>query len=151
MTLKYSASARGFFDTELHRNIPDDAVKVSPKRHAQLFAGQAEGHEIIPDGLGRPTLRNLAPKTLAEARAACAHRIRREAARRIEQRMPLWKQINALRDRTDPGFHEIDLIRVASNLIEDQLPALASVKAVLAFPVTENPLWPEFDLPTPKD
>lgn len=145
MTIKYSASARGFFDTDLHRDIPEDAETVSTKRYAALLAGQAEGYEIVADKRGRPQLRALGPATLESARAACVQAIKREAARRIDQRMPLWRQINALRANSDPGFHAIDLIRSASNLIEEQLLGVATVDAIAAFPVSDNPLWPQFD------
>lgn len=145
MTIRYSASARGFFDTDLHRQIPDDAVTVSAKRHAALLAGQAEGYEIVPDSRGRPQLRRLSQVTLEAAQAACLHAIKREAGRRIEHRFPLWRQVNALRDGSDPGFHEVDAIRQASNLIEQQLVDLTSVAAVAEFPVAEHPLWPQFD------
>ncbi|GAA0651478.1 hypothetical protein GCM10009424_30690 [Sphingomonas ursincola] len=148
MTIKYSASARGFFDTDLHKQIPDDAVSVTARRHAELLAGQAAGGEIVPDKRGRPQMRPLAPATLEQARAACVHAIKREAGRRIDQRMPLWRQINALRDDSDPGFHAIDLIRSASNLIEEQLLSLPTVAAVATFPVSDNPLWPQFDQET---
>lgn len=145
MTIKYSASARGFFDTDLHGSIPDDAVTVTRGRHAELLAGQADGREIVPDKRGRPQLRALRSASLAEARAACVHAIKREAARRIDHRMPLWRQINALRDNSDPGFHEIDAIRQASNLIEQQLLEISSIELVSDFPVSAHPLWPAFD------
>ena len=144
MTIKYSASARGFFDTKLHRAIPADAVTVTARRHAQLFAGQAEGHAIVPDDRGRPQLQRLAACSLAVARVAKMAAMKREAARRIDQRMPLWRQINALRDQSDPGFHEIDAIRAASNLIEQQIAEIGDVAAVLTFDVGACPLWPEF-------
>lgn len=145
MKLFYSAERRGFFSPGLHADMPSDAVHVTAKRHAALMAGQAEGYEIVPDDRGRPQLRCLSPSTLAEAQAACMHAIKREAGRRIDQRMPLWRQINALRDGSDPGFHDIDLIRQASNLIEEQMMAATTVQQVAAFPIERNPLWPEFD------
>lgn len=151
MTIRYSASARGFFDSDLHRSMPDDAVAITRTRHAQLLAGQADGHEIVPDQRGRPQLRPLGPSTLPEARAACVHAIKREALRRIDMRMPLWRQINALRESFDPGFHEVDLIRAASNLIEEQIAAISSIDDIVGFPVTNHPLWPEFDDPAAKD
>ena len=144
MTVKYSASARGFFHTNLHRSIPDDAVTVTRGFYAKLLAGQAEGHEIVPDKRGRPTLRALRSSTLADAQAACVHAIKREAARRINQRMPLWRQINALRNNSDPGFHQIDAIRAASNLIEQQIAELTQISALEAFDVASCPLWPDF-------
>lgn len=145
MTMKYSASAGGFFDTSLHRKIPDDAVNVRADRYEALLTGQAEGHEIVADKRGRPQLRQFAPATLEAARAACVHAIKREAARRINARMPLWRQLNALRDSTDPGFHEIDAIRQASNLIEQETMAFSLPAQLASFPVADHPIWPAFD------
>lgn len=145
MTIKYSPSARGFFDNDLHRKIPDDAVIVTAKRHAALLAGQADGHEIVPDARGRPQLRALAPATLESSRAACVLAIKREAARRIASCMPLWRQINALREHRDPGFHVLDAIRMASNLIEEEALQLSTIEQLAAFPVSSHPLWPVLD------
>lgn len=145
MTIKYSAATGGFFDTALHRSVPDDAVTVSAKRHAELLVGQAQGYEIVPDKRGRPTLRSLQPNTLAQAQANAVRQAKREAARRIEERMPLWRQVNALRDNTDPGFHEIDSIRAASNLIEQAIAEVGTLQALKSFPIADNPIWPVFD------
>jgi hypothetical protein len=147
MTIKYSASARGFFDTDLHKEIPDDAVSVTARRHAALLAGQAAGDEIVPDKRGRPQLRAIAPATLEQARAACVQAIKREAGRRIDKRMPLWRQINALRDNSDPGFHDIDAIRQASNLIEQLVSEATDLVAVRGLSIPDHPLWPAFDTP----
>lgn len=145
MTIKYSAAKGGFFDTALHRSVPEDAVTVSAKRHAELLIAQAQGYEIVPDKRGKPTLRSLKPETLLEAQAIVALAIRREAARRIEARIPLWRQVNALRDNTDPGFHEIDSIRAASNLIEQATAEVSTIEALAIFPIADNPIWPVFD------
>jgi hypothetical protein len=144
MTIKYSASARGFFDSRMHRCIPQDAVAVSPARHAALLAGQAQGCEIVPDMRGRPQLRSIRPSDLESARAACVQAIKREASRRINDRFPLWRQINALRDASDPGFHDIDAIRSASNIIEEEVMTIPTVEQLAIFPVESNPIWPEF-------
>lgn len=140
----YSASCGGFFSPAVHTSLPDDAVRITSTRHAALLAGQADGHEIIPDRRGRPHLRSLGPATIGEALSACVHEIKREAARRIDARMPLWRQLNAVRDGTDPGFHQIDAIRAASNLIESHIASLDDIAAVLAFDVRACTLWPEF-------
>lgn len=145
MTIRYSASARGFFNIDLHQAIPADAVTVSARRYAQLLAAQADGAEIVPDHRGRPSLSHPAAPTVEEARAACVHAIKREAARRIDARLPLWKQINALRENRDPGFHEIDAIRQASNLIEEQLLELQTSVQIAGFPVSDHPIWPTFE------
>ena len=57
MSIFYSASKRGFFTTATHGNrVPDDAVKISARRHRELLDAQAGGAEIMPGPNGRPTL-----------------------------------------------------------------------------------------------
>lgn len=150
----YSASANGgagaFFDLAVGYAadaLPDDCVPVSAKRHAALMAGQASGHRVVADNRGRPQLQALFPITLAECQVAKANEIRREAARRIKVEIPIWQQLNALRENSDPGFWKIDAIRAASNLIETEMMELPSTDAVGAYPVRANPLWPSFDKP----
>lgn len=145
MTIKYSASAQGFFDTDLHRSIPDDAVTITKGRHKELLAGQAAGYEIVAGKRGRPKLRSLYSNSIEDARAASVRAVKREAARRIADTMPIWRQLNAMRENKDPGFHRVDLIRSASNLIEEQLGQLILMEEIAAFPVEQNPLWPDFD------
>ncbi len=65
----------------------------------------------------------------------------------IKVEMPIWRQLNALRENSDPGFWKIDAIRNASNLIQAQMMELPSAEAVRAYPVPANPLWPSFDEP----
>lgn len=143
----YSASRGGFFSPAVHADIPGDAVSVSPARHAALLAGQAQGCEIVPDKRGRPQLRSIGPSDLESARAACIQAIKREASRRINDRLPLWRQVNALREGKDPGFHDVDAIRHASNLIEELVCEATDLAAVTGLPITDHLLWPNFDLP----
>lgn len=43
---KYSPSANAFYDTSINLVIPDDAVKITDKKWADLLAGQANGKLI---------------------------------------------------------------------------------------------------------
>lgn len=43
---KYSPSANAFYDASINLVIPDDAVKITDKKWADLLAGQAEGKLI---------------------------------------------------------------------------------------------------------
>ncbi|MDP1655725.1 MAG: hypothetical protein Q8L96_06480 [Hylemonella sp.] len=71
MTMKYSASTGGFYDTEIHgNNIPTDAVGITIEQHATLLAGQSEGKSITADQSGFPVLIDPAPPTAAQIEAA---------------------------------------------------------------------------------
>lgn len=144
MTIMYSASAGGFFDTALHASIPKDAVRISAARYRALLAAQETG-AIVSDKRGRPVVQPIPQLSLDAARQQALRAVKREAGQRIEARLPVWKQLNALRENRDPGFHQIDAIRAASDLIELQLQELGSVDAIAEFPVQSHPLWPSFD------
>jgi hypothetical protein len=58
MSIFYHAPSRGFFNTATHsvKNIPADAVEISPALHAQLLAGEYAGKVIQLDKNGQPEL-----------------------------------------------------------------------------------------------
>ena len=72
MQLYFSASNPGFYTDEF-KKLPEDAVKISEKRHRELMDGQAEGKIIVPDKKGRPVLKTMEQlfpeKALADAKA----------------------------------------------------------------------------------
>lgn len=144
MAVFYSASRRGFFDPAVHQVLPDDAVKITPARHAQLLTAQAQGAQIQPDANGRP---QAVFPTRDDMRAALLRDVKREARRRIEAISPLWRQLNDLREGGDAAavrFARIDAVRGASALIEEQL-VTTKAAALDRFPVREHPLWPQTD------
>lgn len=137
-----------FFDLRMfpEDRLPPGAVRITPEKLAALLAGQAAGLTIAADGKGKPRL--IAPMPTRPALIAA---IKREAAARILLVSPAWRQANDLREIGLQGaadalarFARIDAIRAASNLIEDQL-ATTPDRALPSFPITDNPLWPEYD------
>jgi hypothetical protein len=74
MTSLYSASVQGFFDSNLHDSIPEDAVPVTLDRRRELFEGQSQGAQIVPGAGGAPTLLWPTPPTEAELLAAWRER-----------------------------------------------------------------------------
>ncbi|NVM87452.1 hypothetical protein FHT32_001091 [Variovorax sp. SG517] len=58
--LFYSPSKNGFFDDEVHAELPLDAVPLAVEEHESLLAQQAAGWTIKPGPGGRP-------KTVLEA------------------------------------------------------------------------------------
>lgn len=49
MSMYYSPSTKGFY-TPGQRNTPDDAIKISAKKHAELLDKQAAGEQIVVEG-----------------------------------------------------------------------------------------------------
>lgn len=125
---------------------PEGAVAISDRRHAQLLDALSQGDAIAPGRDGKP-------KVIARRADAAGHRrqlaaaIKREAARRIAEVSPIWRQLNDTRSPNAAGarrFTQIDAIRDASDAIEALLADVAA-RDLGAFPVSDNPAWPEFD------
>lgn len=71
MTIFYSASTVGFYDSAVHGDqVPDDVVEVSPEAHRALLTDQAAGKIITADATGHPEAVDPPPPTLADAAAA---------------------------------------------------------------------------------
>jgi len=91
--IRYSAATGGFYHTDLHAEIPADAVTVSARRHAALIDAQAAGGRIVADSRGRPIVATDRV-TIDQARSAAAAAIRRETRRRILAIASLERQSN---------------------------------------------------------
>ena len=50
----YSRTTKGFYDDGVHETMPADAVAVTDEAYTALFAAQAAGQIIQPDGNGNP-------------------------------------------------------------------------------------------------
>lgn len=125
---------------------PEGAVEISDARHRQLVEALAEGKAITRSAKGSPKIIARRVDTGAQ-RAQLVAAIKREAARRIDQVAPIWRQLNDARAPSAQGarrFAQIDAIRDASNAIEAVLADVAD-RDLGAFPISDNPAWPEFD------
>ena len=80
--LYYAPSTGGFYDTDIHGDIPADAVEITSDKHAALLAAQAVGQAIRAGEDGRPVAVTVLPaldtmmaaKTAAIQVAKCAAR-----------------------------------------------------------------------------
>jgi len=63
---KYSPSTNAFYDTSINLVIPDDAVKITDKKWADLLAGQAEGKLIACGADMLPCLTEQPPPSAEE-------------------------------------------------------------------------------------
>ncbi len=143
MSLRYSPSMGGFYDTDLHADIPADAIYIRPARHAELMLAQAEGATIVPSQLTGCPIAAL-PST-NELRERLIIATKAEAKRRIERISPWWRQVNDLREPTSDSlarFTEIDAVRSASDAIEQCVLECPAAELV-AFAVLDHSLWPE--------
>lgn len=145
MTLYYSASAPGFFDSAIHETVPDDAVEITPARHHQLLAAQAEGRPIRANAKGGPIVGSRPKMTAADSRAQAKGAVKREASRRINAISPQWRQMNDMRIASDAGsarFAAIDAVRAASDAIEQEIDSI-TVEKLAALDIEHHIAWPE--------
>lgn len=151
----FSPSTGGFYDPAIHRVLPDDAVRISKARHAELIAARSAGKRVVADSAGRPVIKAAKPN-LEQLRAGAVAAVKIEASRRILAIASLERQANdtaaiALEAFAGAGTDidgaldrraRIDAIRTASNAIEAQV-ARMPTSNLTAFDPSSHPLWPE--------
>lgn len=84
MAIFSSASTRGFYDDEIHTNMPIDAVSITNQEHQTLLQGQSEGKSIEWDEAGYPYLKDPVELTLKEKQEAAWQLIKTERDRRTQ-------------------------------------------------------------------
>ncbi|MDU1346561.1 MAG: DUF4376 domain-containing protein [Eikenella corrodens] len=98
MTLYYSQSSGGFYDSDIHSRLPEDAVAISPEQHAALLSGQSAGQVIMSGKDGKPVLAEQPPCPSSTWDGEQWH-IDPECAARLkaEQQEEMWERIKAKR------------------------------------------------------
>jgi hypothetical protein len=68
--LYFSTSTGGFYDSEIHSHLPDDAVGITKDEYEALMLGQSQGFPVVADEQGNPVLGQPTPmvRTYAESR-----------------------------------------------------------------------------------
>ena len=106
MTLYYSQSSGGFYDSTIHSRLPEDAVEISPEQHAALLSGQSNGQVIMPNKAGQQVLAEQPPCPSStwdgeqwNISPECAARLK------AEQQDEMWERIKA--KRTDNLRHGV--------------------------------------------
>lgn len=59
MSIFYSKSTGGFYNTEINSNMPADVVEISDQLHKELLMGQIKGKIISASDAGLPMLMDL--------------------------------------------------------------------------------------------
>ncbi|UUM20916.1 hypothetical protein [Mycoavidus sp. SF9855] len=54
MTLYYSATTGGFYDSDVHVTLPADRVEITSQTHQALLTANAQGARIAADAHGYP-------------------------------------------------------------------------------------------------
>lgn len=128
---KYSPSANAFYDTSINLVIPDDAVKITDKKWADLLAGQADGKLIACGADMLPCLTDQPLPTAGEL-------ISQAEDKRSRLRAEADTSIQPLQDASDLG--------IATDDEATQLVAWKKYRVMLMRINTkdvENIIWPE--------
>ena len=128
---KYSPSANAFYDTSINLVIPDDAVKITDKKWADLLAGQANGKLIACGADMLPCLTDQPLPTAEEL-------ISQAEDKRSRLRAEADTAIQPLQDASDLG--------IATDDEASQLVAWKKYRVMLMRINTkdvENIIWPE--------
>lgn len=128
---KYSPSANAFYDTSINLVIPDDAVKITDKKWADLLAGQANGKLI---DCGADMLPCLTDQPLPTAEEL----IIQAEDKRSRLRAEADTAIQPLQDANDLGIATDD---EASQLIEWKKYRVMLMRVNTED--AENIIWPE--------
>lgn len=127
---KYSPSENAFYDTSINLVIPDDAVKITDKKWADLLAGQAEGKLIACGADMLPCLTDQPPPTAEQL-------ISQAEDKRSRLRAEADTAIQPLQDANDLG--------IATDAEASQLIAWKKYRVLLMrinTKVTEEIIWP---------
>jgi hypothetical protein len=62
--LYFAASTNGFYDSEIHSTMPDDAVQITREKYTELMTGQSEGNPVSSDSNSNPI--NVAPTPIVQ-------------------------------------------------------------------------------------
>jgi len=57
MTLFYSISTNGFYDTDLNISFPKDAKPITRQEYTELLEGKSKGKEIVVNKKGKFVLK----------------------------------------------------------------------------------------------
>lgn len=153
----WSPSTRGFYTADVHgRNIPADAVELSPRKYANLMAAHSAGAEIVATSKGPVAKLQSPPRE--HFLALAVSRVKREASRRILAIATMEQQSNdnaaialtalARAPLTGPALaavqrrSRIDAIRAVSNVVEAELDNLTAAE-LAAFSAARSPHWPQ--------
>lgn len=141
----YSATARAFFDSDIHTAIPDDATEVTPARHAELIDAQASEApvEIVPSETGTPIMSRSRTLSESEQRELLRRALQREQNRRIGRIADRQQQILDARlggAEADARLSAIDEVVAQADSIAAAIDAVP-VGELSGFSVTEPTLW----------
>lgn len=84
MSKLYSPSTTWFYDSEINKNIPSDAVAISDAEHEALLSGESDGMDIKWDASTNKPVVIRRVITLSEAKVAKQRDINRAADEALE-------------------------------------------------------------------
>lgn len=59
MAIFYSKLTRGFYKSEIHKEMPEDVIEITEEQYKKLLEEQSKGKIIEPDSKGKPIVKNI--------------------------------------------------------------------------------------------
>lgn len=142
-TIHYSPSFGGFLHSDIHADLPGDAVEISHDLHQSLLVDQAKGATITTGGDGLPVAAFPPPPSIDVLRAIKASLVKAEAQRRILHIAPIWRQLNDIAAPSKESAarrKQIESLRTRSDEIELTI-AAADEPSLEALDIHADDLW----------
>ena len=118
MTLYYSQSSGGFYDSDIHDTLPNDTVEISPEQHTALLAGQSQGQVIMPGKDGQPVLAESAPSHLHRWDGKAWMLTKAAASQLLAEAID--KGTEAINDAVEQAYHHVTRFEAEYQLREQQ-------------------------------
>jgi hypothetical protein len=129
----FSPKTCGFYRSDIHDSVPDDAVKITAAHQAKMMMAQSKSAQIVPSANGRPVAK-LTVITRGKQRDNMLAAIKFEAERRVSAAIMSALGIADI-------LASIDALRAAAKLIAADV---ADSHDPIAVPIADHPLWPDF-------
>ena len=118
MTLYYSQSSGGFYDSDIHTTWPEDAVWITDEQHAALLAGQSNGQVIMPGKDSKPVLAEPAPSHLHRWDGKAWVLDKAAASQLLAESID--KGTEAINDAVEQAYHHVTRFEAEYKLREQQ-------------------------------
>lgn len=114
MTKFYSKTTGGFYDSEIHKTMPEDAIELEDIHYETIIAMQSEGKAIVDNGYGLPM---------------AVDRYTVDMTQYSDEQ--LWKQVRYKRDQLLKETDYTQLSDIQANMTDEQKDAWTSYRLIL--------------------
>lgn len=136
MTLYYSPSNCGFYDSEINSLIPGDSVEITKEEHSTLLSAQSEGRVICVGEDGTPTTKLRDRPDLASYQRSAKNKI--DDLRREKEQLGLRYVFPDEAIDTIQLRNNRDLLNISSIVTSAQLLKASGTEGTIPFQAESN-------------